>query len=61
MQLRCVFKGDDGRVFVTLRAHLHVMRMLWFMSDINQPSLPIPFYSVLVSVSVDMALSHYLI
>ena len=26
------------------------------MSDINQPSLPTPFYSVLVSVSVFMAL-----
>ena len=27
------------------------------MSDINQPSLSIPFYSLLVSVSVFMALS----
>ena len=27
------------------------------MSDINQPSLPTPFYSVLVSVSVFMVLS----
>ena len=40
------------------RARLHVMGMLWFMSfDIKQPSLPAPFYSVLVSVSVFMALS----
>ena len=29
-----------------------------FMSDINQPSLPTPVYSVLVSVSVFMALSN---
>ena len=28
-----------------------------YVFDINQPSLPIPFYSVLVSVSVIMALS----
>ena len=27
------------------------------MSDVNQPSLPSPFYSVLVSVSVFMTLS----
>ena len=25
------------------RAHLHVVGMLWFMSDINQPNLPTPF------------------
>ena len=29
-----------------------------YVSDINQPSLPTPFYSVLVSVSVFMALSN---
>ena len=28
-----------------------------YVKDINQPSLPTPFYSVLVSVSVFMALS----
>ena len=28
-----------------------------YVCDINQPSLPTPFYSVLVSVSVSMALS----
>ena len=39
------------------RAHLHVVGMLWFMSDINQPSWPTPFYSVLVSISAFMALS----
>ena len=39
------------------RAHLHVVGMLRFMFDINQPSLPAPFYSVLVSISVFMALS----
>ena len=41
----------------SLRAHLHLVGMLQFMSDINQPSLPTPFYSVLVSVSVFKALS----
>ena len=33
------------------------MGMLPFMSDRNQPSLPTPFYSVFVSVSVFVALS----
>ena len=28
----------------SLRAHLHVVGMLRFMSDISQPSLPTPFY-----------------
>ena len=37
------------------QAHLHMVGMLWF--DINQPSLPTPFYTVLVSVSVFKALS----
>ena len=39
------------------RAHRHVVRTLRFMSDINQPSLPTPFYSLLVSISVFMAIS----
>ena len=40
------------------RAHLDVVGMLPFMSfDKSQPSLPTPFYSVLVSISVFMALS----
>ena len=39
----------------SLWAHLHVVGMSRFMSDINQPSLPTPFYSVSVSVSVFMA------
>ena len=38
-------------------AHLHMVGTLWFMSDVNQLSLLTPFYSVLVSVSVFMALS----
>ena len=29
----------------------------FYVFDINQPSLPTPFYSVLVSISVFMALS----
>ena len=39
-----------------LLAHLHVVGTLRFMSGINPPSLPTPFYSVLVSISVFMAL-----
>ena len=49
-----------GRVFTDLspRVHLHVMGMLRFtFFDIDRPSLPTPFYSVLVYVSVFMALS----
>ena len=40
------------------RAHLHVVGMLRLnVFDINQPSLPTPFYSVLECVSVFMDLS----
>ena len=40
------------------RAHLHVVGMLWLIFfSINQPSLLAPFYSVLVSIYVFMALS----
>ena len=39
------------------RDHLHLVGMLRVMSDMNQPSLPTPFYPVLVSISVFMALS----
>ena len=42
---------------VSPMAQLHVMGMLRFISDINQPSLPTPYYFVLESVSVFMALS----
>ena len=35
----------------------YVVGMLWVVSDINQLSVPTPFYSVLVSISVSMALS----
>ena len=34
------------------RAHLHVVGMLRFMSEIKQPSLPTPFHSVFASISV---------
>ena len=34
------------------RAHFHVVGMLQFMSDIKKPSLPSPFYSVLMFISV---------
>ena len=36
----------------SLRAHLPVVGLLLFMSDINQPRLPAPFHSVLASISV---------
>ena len=41
-------------------AHLHMVGMLQFMSDINELSLYTPFYSVLVSVSVFMALLNFI-
>ena len=44
-------------ILQSLWAHLHVVGMLQFISDINQPSLPTPFYSLLVSISVFKALS----
>ena len=44
--------------FVSPRAHLQVVEMLWFIVfDKNQQSLPTAFYSVLVSNSLFMALS----
>ena len=39
------------------QAHLHMVGMLRFMCDMKQWSLLTPFYSVLVSISVFMALS----
>ena len=36
---------------------LNMVGMLWFLSDINQLSLPTPLYSVLVSVSAFMVFS----
>ena len=39
------------------RVHHHVVGMLRSMTDINQPSLPTPFCSVFVSISVLLALS----
>ena len=48
--------GDD-MIHGAPRAHLYVVGMLRFMSDINPPSLPNPLYSVIVSVSVFMFLS----
>ena len=40
-----------------MRAHLHVVGIAVYVFDINQLSLPTPFYSVLVSISVFAALS----
>ena len=51
--------SENGFYLVSfiLRTHFLVVGMLRFMSDINQPSLPTPFHSVLVPISVFMALS----
>ena len=43
--------------YVSPVAQVHLVGMLRFMSDMNQLSLPTPFYSVLVSISVFTALS----
>ena len=50
-------RSDTMLIRISPRVHLDAVRMLRFMSDIKQPSLPTPFYSVLVSISVFMALS----
>ena len=43
--------------YSSLRAHLHVLEVLWVsFKDTNQPSLPTPFYSVVVSVSIFITL-----
>ena len=52
-----VYVNASAFLSVSPMAQLHVMGMLRFISDINQPSLHTPFYSVLVSISVFMALS----
>ena len=52
-----VFLSLSVFVSVSVSAHLHAVGKLRFMFDSNQPSLPTPFYSVLLSVSVLMALS----
>ena len=52
----CVLNTFRTR-FSSPRAHLHVVGMLRFISDSNQPSLPTPFNSVLASKSVFMAFS----
>ena len=51
----CRRKHNASKI-ASLWAHLHMVGMLRFMFDINQPSLPAHFYSVLVSISVFMAL-----
>ena len=44
--------------FESPRVHLHVGGAVTvYAKDMNQPSLPTPFYSVLASISVFMALS----
>ena len=53
----CLSSAINSLCLGSPRAHLHLAGMLQFMSDINQPSLPTLFYSVLVSVSVFMVLS----
>ena len=53
----CVWVGGGACKCVSPRAHLHVVGMLRFMLDIDQPSFPTPFSSVFVCISVFMALS----
>ena len=49
---------DRCRLYASPRAHLHVVGdAAVYVFDINQPSSPTPFHSVLVPVSVSMALS----
>ena len=58
VDISCVSPWRISNVsFPPARAHFHVVGMLRFMSDINQPSVPTLFYSFLVIVSVFMALS----
>ena len=59
---RCAYSGwfmcrAQEVYFVMLLMMVCVVEKLRFMSDINQPGLPIPFYSVFVSVSFCIALS----
>ena len=53
----CVCVCERARDSVSPRALHHMVGMLRFMSDINQASLSTPFYSVLVSISIFLALS----
>ena len=56
----CLFNivaGFKWLVCRPLRADLHAVGTLRFMSDVNQPSLPTPYYSVLAPISVVKALS----
>ena len=46
-----------GSVVVSVGSPSHGGDVVVYVFDINQPSLPTPFYSVLVSMSVFMALS----
>ena len=55
--LRMIIVGRSFSVISSPRAHPHVVGMLRFMSGVNQPSLPTPLYSVLVSISIFIALS----
>ena len=55
--LQRIWKSTALPCFKFPWAHHHVVPTLQFMSDINRPSLPTSFYSVLVSISVFEALS----
>ena len=48
----------SGKIAMSPRAHFHVGGdVAVYVFDVNQPSLPTPFYSVHVSISVFIALS----
>ena len=53
LDLFYVLNSPHGLTFTWRRCY----GLLGYVYDINQPSLPTPFYSVLVSISVFMALS----
>ena len=54
----CVLLRYTVQSLESPRAHLHVVGdVAVYVFDVNQPSLPTPFHSVLVSISVFMAFS----
>ena len=57
MDFRFTYLFMIGMPSVTADSPSHGGDVVVFVFDVNQPSLPTPFYSVLVSVSVFMALS----
>ena len=55
--IQCDVQTELSFHHMSPRAHLHVVGMLRFVSNKKQPRFPTLFYSVLVFISVSMALS----